>query len=99
MELATHEEARAEFLDAAAFYEGEAYGLGARFIDEIERCAGLILERPEIGALFGRKVRRFVSPGDFPYSVIYAQRGETIFVVAFAHAKRRPGYWRKRIAR
>jgi hypothetical protein len=33
----------------------------------------------------------------FPYSVIYKEKDEVILIVAVAHAKRRPGYWRGRI--
>jgi hypothetical protein len=33
----------------------------------------------------------------FPYSVIFQLEDDIILVVAVAHAKRRPGYWRKRI--
>jgi hypothetical protein len=32
----------------------------------------------------------------FPYLVFYAVAPEEIRVVAIAHAKRRPGYWRDR---
>ena len=33
---------------------------------------------------------------DFPYRVVYAVRGTELFVAAFAHNKRKPGYWRHR---
>jgi len=33
----------------------------------------------------------------FPYSVIFQDKDDNILVVAVAHAKRRPGYWLKRI--
>lgn len=33
----------------------------------------------------------------YPYCVVYHQADGTILVVAIAHAKRRPGYWRNRI--
>jgi hypothetical protein len=29
----------------------------------------------------------------FPYGLIYAVEGQTIFVVAVMHLKRKPGYW------
>jgi hypothetical protein len=32
----------------------------------------------------------------FPYLVPYREEPSRIFVVAVAHAKRRPGYWKKR---
>jgi len=35
----------------------------------------------------------------YPYSVIYIDDPDTIRVVAFAHAKRRRGYWKSRLPR
>ena len=32
----------------------------------------------------------------FPYAVIYRARAERVLVVAVAHMRRRPGYWRGR---
>jgi hypothetical protein len=34
---------------------------------------------------------------DFPYSVIFQEKGEAILIIAVAHAKRRPGYWKARV--
>jgi hypothetical protein len=33
----------------------------------------------------------------FPYSVIFQEKEDIVLIVAVAHAKRRPGYWRGRI--
>lgn len=33
----------------------------------------------------------------FPYRVVYFVRGESLVIVAIAHAKRRPGYWKDRV--
>ncbi len=33
----------------------------------------------------------------FPYLVFFEVRGETVEVVAVAHASREPGYWRARL--
>jgi toxin ParE1/3/4 len=33
----------------------------------------------------------------FPYRVVYVVLGADIDVLAVAHAKRRPGYWRRRV--
>ena len=32
----------------------------------------------------------------FPYSVVYGLLGDRAIVLAVAHEKRRPGYWRRR---
>lgn len=33
----------------------------------------------------------------FPYSVIYSDEPTRLFVLAFAHHRRRPGYWKTRL--
>ena len=40
--------ARAEFIEAAAWYESERQNLGVEFITEIERCVTAAAERPMI---------------------------------------------------
>ena len=41
-------------------------------------------------------VRRWILPR-LPYSIIYDDRPDGLVVLAFAHHKQRPGYWRKRL--
>jgi plasmid stabilization system protein ParE len=33
----------------------------------------------------------------YPYSIVYEEMEDTVRVYAFAHDKREPGYWRKRV--
>jgi len=33
----------------------------------------------------------------FPYSIVFIEHDEDLWVVAFAHHHRRPGYWRERL--
>lgn len=35
----------------------------------------------------------------FPYSVIYEVLGSTVTILAVAHHRRKPGYWRSQVAR
>ncbi len=32
----------------------------------------------------------------YPFQIVYRHEGEKIYIIAVAHAKRRPGYWRRR---
>ncbi len=99
MRFEFHSQAREEFLGAVSRYEAEVPGLGARFIAEFERCIGLLLETPQIGSPMGGKLRRFVLDDHFPFSIVYAIQGDTLLVIAVAHASRRPGYWKRRSVR
>ena len=99
MRLEVHSEAREEFLQAVSFYEAQVRGLGLRFVTEIERCQNALLETPLIGHPFGRRLRKFTIGDRFPYSIVYAILGEALFILAYAHGSRRPGYWRARSVR
>jgi hypothetical protein len=42
------------------------------------------------------EARAAATPG-FPYRLIYWTEGDYSLVVAIAHSKRRPGYWKGRV--
>src|SRR6185436_15268320 len=46
--------------------------------------------------MFQSGTRRYVFP-TFPYSLVYFVENDTLNVVAVAHDKRKPGYWRNRL--
>lgn len=93
--LRFHSGARAEFRESALFYERELPGLGAEFVAEVERTIGFIVTRPNAGSpLWGNFRRTLVRR--FPFAVIYRAKDETVYVVAIAHQRRRPNYWRAR---
>jgi plasmid stabilization system protein ParE len=99
MRFEVHAEASAELLQAVSFYEAQVPGLGSRFIAEIERCHNSILAVPGLGRPYGRRMRKFTVGDKFPYSIVYAMLGDRLFIVAYAHGSRRPGYWRARAVR
>ena len=66
-----------------------------RFQRELDRAIDQISERPETGSPYLSNTRR-VLLRRFPFFIVYRARGENIQVVAVAHARRRPGYWRAR---
>ena len=90
-----HTEAEVEFVEAALFYEGRVSGLGSAFVAEVERAVTFARSNPVAGAPLGGKVRR-VLVRRFPYSVIYRREAERLLILAIAHQRRRPGYWRHR---
>jgi toxin ParE1/3/4 len=99
--LRFHGEARIEFIAASEWYEEERPGLGDEFVDEVGKGLEAIAAHPDAwpaAARQRRKVaaRRFIVPR-FPYVLVYAVRSGEIVVLAVAHAKRKPGYWRKRL--
>lgn len=96
MTVLIHPAAVAEFNEAASFYTERAHkDLGLALIAEFERAIGLLSDNPELGAMWRGVARRFPLRR-FPYSVIYRLIGGSIQVLAVAHQRRRPGYWKKR---
>lgn len=94
--LEFHPEAQAEFIGAARYFEAEAENLGVDFVDFVQRASLRLVEFPESGRRAGRRLRRVVVPR-FLYVLLYRVERERIFIVAVAHPRRRPGYWRSRL--
>ena len=101
MRLRFHDDARIEFSAAAEWYDSERPGLGDEFVDEVVKALESISAHPDAWPAAASRLRRvaarrFIVPR-FPYLLVYATRSDEIVVLAVAHDKRRPGYWRDRI--
>jgi len=86
------DEARREFLDAISVYEEARGGLGQRFKDEVDRCILWIASHPQLYRLRGGSYRR-INLRVFPYYIPYVVRERTLWILATAHASRKPRYW------
>jgi hypothetical protein len=84
--------------EAARFYEGRKEGLGLEFLNEVQRTITSILAHPQSGPAVSPNIRRRIVRG-FPFGVLYAMHESKMVVVAVAHLKRRPGYWKERIGK
>ena len=86
-----------ELAAAVRWYENQRPGLGAHFYDSVAEATDVILAHPEAGSSVSADglTRRVLVPG-FPYQVVYRIRLDEIVIVAVAHLKRRPAYWRGR---
>jgi toxin ParE1/3/4 len=91
-------EAEVELWEAVAYYEDKAQGLGLDLEAEVERSVQIIAEYPERWPLRADGTRRYLTHR-FPYLVVYMYHRDHIWVIAIAHGKRRPAYWRDRIRR
>lgn len=96
MKLVWHPLADDELNDVAAYYEGQDRpGLAAAFLNEAERVAALIAERPAAGRLLRDDVRCW-RLHTFPYALVYRDKGDHIRILAVAGDRRRPFYWQDR---
>jgi toxin ParE1/3/4 len=87
--------ARAEFVEAARWYEARRLNLGVEFVTEIERCVARAAENPLMHGIVHNGVRRVVADR-FPYSVYYYSELNRIVVLAVFHYRRDPSIWRQR---
>jgi plasmid stabilization system protein ParE len=87
-------EAEEEMNEAAQFYEGRSEGLGDDVLDEVQHTIESIIAFPKGGPVVSENLRRRILRR-FPFGLLYAI--ERIVIVAVAHLKRRPGYWKDRV--
>jgi plasmid stabilization system protein ParE len=88
--------AKQELLGEARYYDAEVRGLGDAFLDEVEKTLNLIKEYPEASPLYDKTGARRRLMSRFPIAIVYVVESDTAYVIAVAHAKRRPGYWQRR---
>lgn len=91
-----HPEAGREFEEAVQYYRPRGRKLGERFAAEVKAVIQKMVENPERWRVLEAEVRRCVVRV-FPYSVLYSIESDFILILAIAHHKRAPGYWRGRL--
>ena len=95
MTLIILDEAAREFNESVNYYEAKEPGLGIRFRTEAQLVFERILLNPELPHLRRGLYRRINFPV-FTHYAAYIVRGEVIWVVAIAHAHRKPEFWTTR---
>jgi plasmid stabilization system protein ParE len=90
------EAARAEFIEAAEYYNEKQEGLGLEFSDEVRSTIERIIQYPEAWSPISKRTRRCRTKR-FPFAVIYQVRGDTLLIIAIMHLHREPQSWKSRI--
>lgn len=90
--------AEEEMTEASLTYEAASTNLGDDFLDDVQRVIDALREFPSLGPGVGGKFRRALLHR-FPFSLIYSVESDAILIVAVAHQRRRPDYWRDRVDR
>jgi plasmid stabilization system protein ParE len=94
--LRIHEGARREANQATVRYAERSLPAARRFRDELlagfSSAAAFPLRYPSY--LHGT---RRVLLKKFPYFIVFLDWQDEVYVVVVAHAKRRPGYWKRRV--
>ncbi len=95
-ELLFHPDVSAEVKAAYHWYQQQAEGLGDDFVVELESVYQKVIDNPQRPKVFQKGFRRS-SLFRFPFSVIYRESEDCIYVVAVMHKRRKPGYWLSRV--
>jgi len=91
-----HPQAKIEIQETANWYEDKVEGIGLEFLFEVRHAESKIVQTPEMWPIYEKNVRRYLLKR-FPFGVIYLTSEKKIQIVAVAHCKRKPGYWKERL--
>jgi len=91
-----HPDAIAEARDAREWYAERSSVAADAFMAELDTAIGRICESPDRWATYLHGTRRYLMKR-FPYLVVYRAIKDKLQVVAVAHGRRKPGYWRRRL--
>ncbi len=92
-----HPEAVAEARAAAQWYRERSALAADAFLVELDRAVEKIAEKPDMYPHYVRGTQRYLLQR-FPFYLVYRQVAAKLEIVAIAHGRRKPGYWKKRIA-
>ena len=99
MEMVYHPEVKQEIYDLAEVFLLEDPRLAARFHESLADHMEIIRNRPEMFRERIPKVRRVnLAPRFHEYFLAYMVWNQRIVILAVGHGKRRPHYFRHRVA-
>jgi len=89
-------EAIDEAQEAFRWYSKRSQRAADNFVAELDVAIVRISEQPQLFAQYLHGTRRYLLRR-YPYAVVFREQADLIQVVAVAHCKRRPGYWKSRV--
>ena len=93
--LLIHPDARLEMLEAYDWYAERNQDAADSFLQEIEHAGKTITTSSKSWPAYLHGSKRYLLK-HFPFSIIYREKDGIIEILAVAHQRRRPGYWKKR---
>jgi plasmid stabilization system protein ParE len=91
-----HPDAIEEAEAAARWYRQRSKRAAARFVIEVNQAIERIAAAPKRWPLGPRGTRKVKLPC-FPFFVIYRESDTVVQILAIAHGRRRPHYWKTRL--
>jgi plasmid stabilization system protein ParE len=91
-----HPEAEAEYLHAFEWYEVRSPRAALRFESQVDDVLARIVGTPESFPRYD-DTHRFAIVRRFPFSIVFQNLSDHVYVVAVAHSSRSPGYWQDQV--
>ena len=95
MNIYFHPDALREFEEAIDYYSEIDTKLGYSFAKEVQSALKRIISFPEAWTEIDKNIRRCLIHR-FPFGVLYAKKGDAIYILAIMHLHRNPAYWKDR---
>jgi hypothetical protein len=89
-------EALEEFRNAGRWYRARNPIVASEFRSVASAAVREIVQAPQRNAKYLYGTRRLIMQR-FPFSVVYLDDPDMITMIAVAHSKRKPGYWKDRL--
>ena len=94
--LRIHPAALEEAEAAFDWYAQRSRRAAERFLDELDRAIDQIARNPSQYPVYDLGTRRMVLRW-FPFVIFFREAHAGVEIIAVAHGRRRPGYWRDRL--
>ena len=94
-QIDVHPEAVAEARAAAQWYRERSASAADAFLAELDRAVERIAENPGTYPHHVRGTRRYLLQR-FPFYLVYREVSGKLEIIAIAHGRRKPGYWKTR---
>src|SRR5437899_10490399 len=91
-----HPAAAREAESAYDWYVARNLAAAHGFREELRHAVDAVASSPRTSPRHGSRARRYLFPR-FPFSLVSRLPGAEVEVIAVAHGRRRPGYWRLRL--
>ena len=91
-----HPEAEADMRATARWYETRSAGLGQQFLDAVNAATATIAANPEAFGFARPGIRRHLVRR-FPFGILYQVEPDRAYILAVAHSRRKPNYWKHRL--
>lgn len=92
-----HPLAETEHLESVAFYETKLAGLGASYLAEFEAVMQTVVKHAHRYPVEMEPGIRRVKMRRFPYTILFREIDSAVLVLAVAHFRRDPNYWKSRV--